>query len=344
MIKHLAIIIPLMFSTVVDAESDSADSVILTGKIKAGDVQNFTTPWSENWRLQIKWMKPEGQMVEQGDLVVLFDTASLDTQIEQQKVSLRQAQEKAKESRLRLEQEVIDAEHALVKAQLEFQLAKLSVNVPTKFRSDFEKDNIGFDFKKANKMLEQAKTKLKTAQAALVAEEKKQVLEIKRIGAILKKKESELAFMQLKALRKGTVLHAMHPWNGSKITEGQSVQTSWNVASIPGAGDESVRAWVNEVDWHKIGVGQIVTLTLDAFPNDHFKGKIRKVGQQAESKKEWGSATYYDVDIEITEPSKHSLVPGMSVRVEIPENGVGAENNSITENSSAEKNMTTEAG
>jgi len=62
----------------------AAKELLLTGKIKAGEVQNFTVPWSQNWRQQIKWLKPEGEIVERGDLVVLFDTANLDSQIEQQ--------------------------------------------------------------------------------------------------------------------------------------------------------------------------------------------------------------------------------------------------------------------
>ncbi|MCW9016981.1 MAG: efflux RND transporter periplasmic adaptor subunit, partial [Kangiellaceae bacterium] len=294
-----------------------AEEVILTGRVKAGDVQNFTVPWSETWRQQIKWMKPEGEIVEQGELVVLFDTANLDSQVEQQEVQLRQSKEKAKESLLGLEQKIIDAEHALEKARLEHQLAKLVVEVPTKFRSDFEKDNLEFDYKKTGTLLEQARTKLQTAKDELIAERKKQAIETQRISAILEKYKRSLNLLQIKAMRKGTVLHAMHPWNGTKISEGQSVQTAWRVASIPGMGGESIESWVNEVDRHKLKLNQGVSLTLDAYPKNFFSGSISSIGRQAEKRKEWGSAAYYPVKIKIIEAPKQKLIPGMSVRIEL---------------------------
>ena len=295
----------------------TAGEVILTGQIKAGDVQNFTVPWSPNWRHQIKWMKPEGEIVEKDELVVLFDTANLDSMIEQQQATLRQTEEKSKDSQLSLEQKIIEAEHALVKAELEFKLAELAISVPSQFRSDFERDNLDFDYKKAKTLLSQAREKLQTEKAALAADQQKQALEIARLSAVLTKQQNELEQLQLRSQRRGTVLHAMHPWDGTKISEGQQVQTTWNVASIPGIGDESVVAWVNEVDWHFIQVGQFVRLTLDAYPNIVFEGRVKKIGQQAESKLEWGSATYYAVNIEITELPKAQLFPGMSVRVEV---------------------------
>ncbi len=313
MLKTVTLFITLLSSNSLFAKNE----VLLTGKVKAGDVQNFTVPWSQTWRQQIKWMKPEGEIVQQGELVVLFDTSNLDSQIEQEQVNLRQAKDKAKNSRINLEQKVIDAEHAQIKAELEFELAKLEANVPSKFRSEFEKDNVDFDFKKSAKALEQAKVKLKTAKDSLSSELKKERLEVQRIGAVLTKKQNELSSLQLIAARKGAVLHASHPWNGSKISEGQSVQNSWKVASIPSFGKESIQSWVNEVDWPKIAVDQPVKLTLDAYPDEHFTGVISKIGLQAEKKSGWGKATYYDVEIAIVDKSERLLIPGMSVRIEV---------------------------
>ncbi len=307
----------LLFSNFVSAEG----KVLLTGKIVAGDTQNFSVPWSQTWRQQIKWMKPEGETVETGELVVLFDTSNLDSQIEQEEVTLRQSKDKALKSRLDLEQKLINAEHDLIKTKLELKLAKFLNDVPARFRSGFEQDTIQFDLKKSIKLFQQNQIKLKTAQDSLVAENKKQQLEIDRIASILAKKQKEIDLLQLKADRKGTVLHAMHPWDGSKISEGQSVQSSWAVASIPGAGDESVQAWVNEVDWPKLKLNQSVKLILDAYPESSFKGEIIKISFQAESKKEWGIATYYEVAIKITEASKQTLIPGMSVLVELSDSG-----------------------
>ncbi len=312
-----SIITILFLTTFIPSNLAAQNNLLLTGNIKAGDTQKFTVPWSQTWRRQIKWMKQEGEITEKGDLVVMFDTATLDSEIEQQHSLLRQSKEKAKNSKLKLEKEIINAEHALIKAELEFELAKASVEIPKTYRSDFEEDNLEFDFKKAKNNLVLAKSKLTISKETLSADIKKQAIAVQKIQSELTRKEQQIAQLQLRASRGGPVLHATHPWNGSKISEGQSVQTSWVVATIPGSGSEYIQTWVNEVDWPKIEIGQTAILTLDAFANQSFSGKVTKVGQQAESKTEWGGATYYDVKIEIVKNSTNPLIPGMSVRIEL---------------------------
>jgi len=306
----------------------ATEHLLLTGKVKAGVTQNFTAPWSPTWNQQIKWLKPEGELVEQGDLVVLFDTSGLDSQIEQQQSLLRQSKEKAKNSQLKLEKEIINAEHDLIKAQLELDFAKASVDIPKTYRSNLEEDNLNFDLKKAEESLDLAISKLETNQDSLKADTDKQLLEVKKIHAELTKTEEELEALQLRSNRSGAVLHASHPWNGSKITEGQSVQTSWKVASIPGSGSEYIQAWVNEVDWPYLKLNQKAILTLDAYPHDSFTGKVIAVGLQAEKKTEWGRSTYYDVKIQILKPSTNHLMPGMSVRIEFQKTRQSAANQS----------------
>ncbi len=290
--------------------------VLLTGRIKPGDVQKFTSPWSESYRQQIKWMKPEGEEVKKGDIVIVFDSANLDSSIEQEKVKLRQSQDKAKQNSIKLKQKIVDANHDKKKALLEYRLAKLKASVPVKFRSGLEKDTIDFDYIKFDKKLKQAEIKRVTVKNELLSEQKKQKLEQQGIQATLSKKQHQLFLMQLRADRSGTVIHASHPWTGSQITEGQSVQNGWELASIPRRGNETVEAWVNEVDRPKLLINQAVKLTLDAYPNESFKGKITKLGLQAQAKNSWGKANYYDVNISIIQGSSHELIPGMSVRIE----------------------------
>ncbi len=43
--------------------------------------------------MQLQWMMPEGDMAQKGDLVVVFDSGSIQSQIAQDEVSLVAAQE-----------------------------------------------------------------------------------------------------------------------------------------------------------------------------------------------------------------------------------------------------------
>ena len=122
-------------------QSKAENSLLLTGRIETGDTQVLTVPWSQTWNHQIKWLKPEGEKVNVGDPVITFDASGLEGQLEQQQTSLRQSEENAKNSKLTLEKDVINSEHALIKAELELELAKASIDIPKSFRSQYEEDN-----------------------------------------------------------------------------------------------------------------------------------------------------------------------------------------------------------
>ena len=295
---------------------------LLTGEIRAGDVQRILVPWSDSWQKQIKWMKPEGEKVKEGDLVVIFDTSNMNNQIEQEQGKFRQAEEEGRKRIIELEQKKIDADYALIETQLKIKLKKLSADVPKQYGSKLERDNANFDYKKELKNLEKAQVNVNTIKESIHAEYKKQHLEEIRIRSSINKKKHELEQLQVHAKRNGTIIHGLHPWTGEKIAEGQSVQNSWEVATIPGKGNEWVKSWVNEVDWPRVKAGYDVKLTLDAFPESSFKGKITRIGLQAEPKIEWGEGNYYEVKIIIDKTSLNQLgnklVPGMSVRIEVP--------------------------
>ena len=293
------------------------DSILLTGKIEAGDTQKFTVPWSQTWRQQIKWMKPEGELIKKGELAVVFDSADADSQIEQLEAQLIQTKETANNNRQTKELKVINAKHDLIRAQYKYELALTLVETPQTFISQFDRDNLHFDLDKTRKELIEAKSKLDNANKEKISDNHQQIISIEKIKSQLENKKQEKAVLQLVAERNGTILHASHPWNGSKVSVGQSVQTSWTIGSIPSSGSEYVKAWVNEVDFPKVSSSQAVIITLDAFFKKSFEGIISNISQQSVLKKEWGSSAYYEVKIDIIDKPNIKLVPGMSVRIEL---------------------------
>ena len=294
-----------------------ASDIILTGKIVAKESQHFITPWNSSRTTQIRWMVEEGDIVKKGDLVVVFDTANIESEIESEESSLRLYKEKAKEKVLKLEQAVIDAEHGLTQSKLKNKLSILEAGIPVNFRSEYEHESAQFELTKAGKMLELAEVKLITSNKELRSENKKQSIEIMRREAVIKKKKNDLSGLHLYAAKDGPVLHAVNPWYGTKISIGQTVRTLWRVASIAGSSGSMVQAWINEVDWPQIHEKQQVLLAADAYPAISFTGTIIKVNQQAEEKQDWGDASYYKLDISVDNVPEYKLTPGMSIQVRL---------------------------
>lgn len=317
LIRILTFSILLASSLLVAQAKTNFSPIILSGKIEAGDTQKFTVPWSQTWRQQIKWMKPEGEFIRKGELAIVFESGDSDSQIEQLEAQLIQTKETANNNRQKNEVLIINAEHDLIKAQLRHKLATTMLDTPLSFRSQFEIDNLAFDLEKSTKELVQARLKLKIALGSQKADVDKQIISIKKIQSQLNNNLAEKEKLQLRATRDGTILHANHPWNGSKIAVGQSVQTSWTISTIPSSGSEYIRAWINEVDFPKIAISQKTRLTLDAYFDHQFRGEISSIAQQSESKTDWGNASYYSIKIKFINRPPVKLIPGMSVRIEI---------------------------
>jgi HlyD family secretion protein len=74
-----------------------------------------------------------------------------------------------------------------------------------------------------------------------------------------------------------------------------------------------VSALVDETDVGKVQPGLPVTITVDAYPNRQFDGRVLKIEPQAQVSQ---NVTMFPVDVNIMNP-EHLLKPGMNTEVEI---------------------------
>src|SRR3546814_11475079 len=86
-----------------------------------------------------------------------------------------------------------------------------------------------------------------------------------------------------------------------------------------------IRAWALEPDRRELQVGQAVRLSLDALPGRSVDGHISAIAGAPEPRAEWGSGSYFVVDIELQPETGLPLLPGMSVRVVAPSHTVANE-------------------
>ena len=301
----------LSFSLLVQAGGD----LLITGQVVASNSQLFIAPRTDNWQQQIKWMAPEGSIVKVGDMVVAFDNSTLLSDIQRREVELTQAEQKAKEDLMKLQQELIDAEHKFTQAELLVKKAQIDANVPTTYLSQFQGEQNQFELSRQQRLLEQAKMTLQNKRATLVAEKKKQQLEVRRIKQELQRRQDDAKKMEMFANRSGPVLHGTHPWDDRKLKAGMSVQQGWVVAELPSADKLEVQAFLNEVDLPRLNRQQEVELLFDISPTQRVKGRITRVGLQADKKEQWSDSRYVEVRVQLLDVAPLSLTPGMSVLV-----------------------------
>ncbi|MDE7347420.1 MAG: efflux RND transporter periplasmic adaptor subunit [Muribaculaceae bacterium] len=101
-----------------------------------------------------------------------------------------------------------------------------------------------------------------------------------------------------------------------EVEEGQTVVSSMNVASLYVIADldhMQVVGAVDEADIGQVKVGQHVTFTVDAYPEDTFTGTVTQVRINPTTT---NNVVTYEVIVSTTNPD-HKLLPGMTANLSI---------------------------
>lgn len=289
--------------------------LVLSGKVSSSAKQTVVAPRGSSWNIQLQWMEEEGKVVQQGDVVVVFDGAAEQSRLEQSQETLERLLLEYKQLDMRLKQELIEAQGRLNVAKMQVAKAQIEVSVNSDTLSDYQKGQNQMVLERA--LLEQIK-----AEEALKKSEKQRAsgLEKKNIDILEERDdiqyyENLLTKLNVVAKHTGPVTYADHPWNGTKMASGMNVQPSWTILDVQATSDYQVESFVHEIDALSLTEGQSVTLHFDAFPEQAFKGTVSAVGTQAESKPQMSNASYFPVIITFNTLPERSLFPGMSVRI-----------------------------
>ncbi len=151
------------------------------------------------------------------------------------------------------------------------------------------------DYETAKLAYTSAKAALVTAQANL--QTAKDAMEDTQVGAPITG-----TILELDAVL-GTVISS--PTND--VAGGTVILKMANLDTV------QVSALVDETDVGKVRPGTAVTITVDAYPNRQFEGRVLKIEPQAQVNQ---NVTMFPVDVNITNPG-HLLKPGMNTEVEI---------------------------
>ncbi len=296
--------------------SIASDAFILSGQIKASDNQTFYAPKTDSWRVQVQWLLPEGDVAKKGDLVVVFDSGSIQSQIEQEEVSLIAAQEELHRIESSNKQSLLEASFDEKKAALLLEKSRIDASITIEYLSqyDFEKNQLQFE--KALVANAKAIENLKQTKVANLVGITKQKLAINKMQEKLKYNRHKLKQMSVYAERSGPVLYGSHPWNGEKVFVGMTAQPSWKIAEIPSMNGLYIETWVHEIDYKNLSLNNRAKLILDAFPEASLTAKLTEISTQPEERKEWGKGVYYRGIFQFESLSKLTLLPGMSVQLE----------------------------
>ena len=279
-LKRISILIVILLSLIVSCSREKGSEGLITasGTIEATDVYVRT----EVPGIILDYKLKEGDRVEQGDLICRLDSEKLEIQ-------LQQARAKQKELQYRLE---LIRKGARVE---EKERAKSSLEKALSNLKDSERD-----YERAKELLkdealppaelDMAKLRVEVNQRLVeIAQKEYEIIqqgsrpeEIKMAEAALEGVKQQVAFIQ--AQLADALIHS--PRSGiiaEKLAEqGEFLPAGGLVAKIIDVDNLWLMVYLTEIEFGKIKLGDQVKVTVDAYPEHEFTGRIIYLSPEAE--------------------------------------------------------------
>jgi len=295
--------------------------LLLSGELRAENSQPFFSPMTDNWRVEVQWLMPEGQVAQPEEIVAVFDGAAIQGEIDSETVSLETAEEKLEKDDSALEQDVLEKKYALKRAELVLKKASIDAGVPRQYLSAYEYESYQVTKKEAESAVRKAQKDLVQAELTREVAATKQRAKIAASQSRLEHKRAQLESMSLRAERSGPVLYGKHPWTGERVFVGMTAQPGWLIAEIPSLSDLYIEAWLHEVDVERVRSGQEVELVFDSYLERRIPARLTDVATQPQQRQQLGPGLYYRLVFKFIEMPELELLPGMGARIEFPEVG-----------------------
>jgi len=281
------------------------------GELDAVNSESITTPVFYS-RPEIAWMVEEGSRVSKGDRILAFDAESLGKELSAARNELILAQTKIAQNKTKLTLKVNDAEADITRAELDLQVAKMqrtdSETVPL-----VDRENARVNEKKSSLAIDSAKSALETTKLESKADTQLLQLEVDERGRQVEQLEEQLENAVILAPTDGLVL-IEEDWQG-KWKVGSRPWSGAIVMRVPDMSSMKVEATVHEVDSPNIALDQPATVTIDAYPDLSFEGKVSKVADLAVARGE-DQVKYLEIEVALDETTPE-MKPGMTVRVDL---------------------------
>jgi len=235
-------------------------------------------------------MVPEGTVVSAGEYVATLDKTELDSKMKEELTEIDRIESQLEAARIDTAIEMRGLRDQIVNLKFGLKEKKLEVE-----QSKYEAPMV---IQQAQIEMERSKRDLKQLLTKYDLTKEKAEANISQIMASLRQSQLRLNTIQelaqkfvIKAPKDGMVIYSRN-WNG-KVSTGSQIST-WNpvVAELPDLTDMVSKSYVNEVDISRVRKGQEVTISVDAFPDNQYRGQVITVANIGEQLRNYDSKVF----------------------------------------------------
>ena len=281
-------------------------SVVLNAPMRAGD-------------LMIVKLAPDGAPVKKGDLIVQFDASKLEQTLSEDKSALNTAEAQIQQSEAQAQLTDQKDQTDLVKARYALQSAQLDASKRA-ILSEIDGKEAEIKVDDAKLAVKQAREKLKMDRVAAAADLADQKEKRDKARFDVKRDETSLAEMALRAPIGGivTVLTHWTPNGPHAYRTGEQAWPGAAIAELPDLSTLYFNARADEIDRSRLKLGQTARIRVDALPGQEFPCRIEQISTLAslDFSASWPFPRNFEVEISFRNKNP-KLRPGMSATARV---------------------------
>jgi HlyD family secretion protein len=296
----------------------------IRGEVKALTSKVLTAP-SSSGDLQIIKLAHTGTQVKKDDVVIQFDTTTLQRTLEQKQSELKSAEAEIARQRadghMTEEQNITDS----LTAKYNVESAKLDVS-KEEILSPIDGEKTKLTLSDSQQKFAESETKLKSGREGVAADvEMRKAKQAKALFDV-RLTEKQIESMTRRAPSDGMVTlmpnyrAVMWGMNAPEFKEGDRAWPGAAVAEIPNLTSIRFEARIEEADRGKLKPNQPAVVRIDALPDKEFAASIRDISTLAKLDfSGWPPTKNFSIDIKI-DSNDPRIRPGMSASSRIAVN------------------------
>ena len=296
---------------------DFQERLHLTGEVEAAGGDTIVVPRIPSWQTTIKWIVEDGSSVKKGERLLELDSTQFSSDLSQRRLSLADSEQTLAQQRERLSAEIQQREFELEKKSVELEKARLDAEVPEDIVARREYQNRQLALKRAEVELEKARTELESRRTAARSDLQNLELDLEKKRGEILLAESAIEALEITAPGDGIVVVSNNPRSGRKLQVGDNVFVGWPVMKIPDMRTLQIIGVLHDVDDGRIASDQLVEMSVDAFPQKSFTGKVASITSIAQELSSDSLRKSFRVRIVPDEVDTELLRPGYSVRASV---------------------------
>lgn len=305
----------------IDKGTQSANQQAISAPAELVSLQEISiTPPSINrmWEYKIEFIARENTLVKPGDVLIKFDGQSLRNDMLTRRsdldAAIKEAEQKKLENEATLEQYSLD----LAEAKKNMDIAKRKVEITDVSRSDIERRKQQAELRITTELHQQAIQRVAQHKIAMQINEQVQQAKITKAQSQVDELNESMAKLQITAPKDGMVVLIPND-DDEKPAVGDTVYMGRRLISLPALDKIAVKVEFDESFTPDIMLGNSVRITLDAFPERPFSGKIFELGKSYRSKSRTNQKMVFDAWVSLDTLDLNIMRPGMKATVDIIE-------------------------